>query len=260
MRRRTLIGWLGAVLPFLKVPAVAARDDDRRFDPAAFPWPVVTVDGAGVVETYDRLLAEGRGYPVVIGNNFAAALVTEAVVANDPPVSEILAQSDKPFAQALADYREAERRLYASEAEGIDEEEEVEVGSWPARSEGTEALSGYWTVEAAEAVNIALLPISDPTEAPAYLHFGGYNACPPALVHVAALRSFRDRYGARIVACTHDTLELRVSRRPTTRSEAMALARELYSYCPDSVLQGMETLSNLAAFLMVSDGWFLWWD
>lgn len=38
------------------------------------------------------------------------------------------------------------------------------------------------------------------------------------------------------------------------------LAKELYEYCPDIVDQGMGTITNLAALLMVSNAWFFWWD
>lgn len=135
-----------------------------------------------------------------------------------------------------------------------------ELGDWPPEPEGIEPLSSYPTMSPGERIHIALLPTRDPTEVPAYLRFGGYNACPAPETHVAALRSLRDRYGAEIVACTLDTIELRVPRRPATPEEALALARELHLYCHDTIDQGLETLSNYASALMASESWLFWWD
>jgi hypothetical protein len=57
-----------------------------------------------------------------------------------------------------------------------------------------------------------------------------------------------------------DVLEFRVARSPTTREAAVELADEQYSYCPDIVTQGCETISNLAASLVNARVWFFWWD
>ena len=47
---------------------------------------------------------------------------------------------------------------------------------------------------------------------------------------------------------------------PTTRSAAYQLAWEQYIYCSDIVIQGTQTLSNLAASLLNAPIWFFWWD
>jgi hypothetical protein len=52
-----------------------------------------------------------------------------------------------------------------------------------------------------------------------------------------------------------DVVEFRVTRRPKTREEALALAREHYEYCGE-----MEILADHAADLMARDWWFFWWD
>ena len=79
-------------------------------------------------------------------------------------------------------------------------------------------------------------------------------------MHVAVHRKWREEYGAQIVGISGDTINMRVSRRPATREEALALAREQFLYCSDLVLQGTETLEVLAASLMESDWWYFWWD
>ncbi len=103
---------------------------------------------------------------------------------------------------------------------------------------------------------IALLPTQDWTEAPAYLAFGGFNACPPPEDHIAAMRSWRDRYGAELVAMSADTLEFRVARPPRTGAEAMALAEEHYAYCGEDA----ESIGQMATDLQHSEWWFFWWD
>jgi hypothetical protein len=105
-----------------------------------------------------------------------------------------------------------------------------------------------------------LVPTDDWTTVPAHLRWGGWNACPAPEYHIAALRAWRDRFGAELVGLAFDTMNLRVARRPQTRPEALDIAREQYLYCSDIVDQGVGTLSALAATLMASDWWFFWWD
>ncbi len=126
-----------------------------------------------------------------------------------------------------------------------------ELGEWPhpeplssADPPALALATSFVPDRLAPAVHIALLPISDWTEAPAYLRFGGFNACPSPELQIAAFRSLRDRYGAELIGCGCDTVELRVSRRPGTREEAISLARELHAYCEDTIDQGFETVSR----------------
>ena len=71
-------------------------------------------------------------------------------------------------------------------------------------------------------------PLPQPTvrswEAPAYLHFGGWNACPAPWVHVAYAREWSARFGARLVALTHDLLEYEIACPISSREDALAMA------------------------------------
>ena len=109
-------------------------------------------------------------------------------------------------------------------------------------------------------VHILLIPTDEGAAVPAFLRWGGWNANPAPEYHIAALRSWHERYGAELVGITGDVINLRVARRPATREAALALAREQYLYCEDIVDQGTETLAPLAATLMQDDWWFFWWD
>jgi len=109
-------------------------------------------------------------------------------------------------------------------------------------------------------VHILLIPTDESAAVPAYLRWGGWNACPAPEYQVAALRSWHERYGAELIGISRDVINLRVARRPATRDAALALAREQYLYCEDIVDQGVEALAPLAAMLMQEDWWFFWWD
>ena len=108
--------------------------------------------------------------------------------------------------------------------------------------------------------NILLIPTDDWTTIPARLNWGGWNDCPDPEYHVAALRNWRDRFGAELIALGPDVLEIRVTNRPETPEAALNLAFEHYLYAPDIVDQGVGDLALLARALFEDDWWFFWWD
>jgi len=137
------------------------------------------------------------------------------------------------------------------------------IGDWPDTpytSAGLSVANDIRTGRPLQKVLIGLAPTDDWTTIPAILRWGGWNGCPAAEYHVAAMRSWRDRYGAELIGMSFDTIDMRVAARPKTREEALALARDQYLYCPDNIDQGVGTYSALAAVLMQSDWWFFWWD
>jgi Domain of unknown function (DUF4253) len=140
---------------------------------------------------------------------------------------------------------------------------EPRIGEWPTEPMGAPELSvATETLTGAplEKVQILILPTDDSSKIPAYLHWGHWNGCPAPEYHIAALRSWRERFGAELVGLSHDVMNVRVQSKPPTREAALELAREQYVYCSDIVDQGVQTLSALAAVLMESDWWYFWWD
>jgi hypothetical protein len=140
---------------------------------------------------------------------------------------------------------------------------EPQIGEWPTEPMGAPELSvATETLTGAplDKAQIVILPTDDPSTIPAYLHWGHWNGCPAPEYHIAALRSWRERFGAELVGLSHDVMNIRVKSRPPTRKAALELAREQYVYCSDIVEQGAQTLSALAAVLMESDWWYFWWD
>jgi hypothetical protein len=144
-----------------------------------------------------------------------------------------------------------------------DENNEPPLGDWraePSFEPGLSVAYDLMTGQPKSLLRIALIPTDDPTAVPAYMHWGNWNACPPPAYHVAALRAWRDVYGAELIGLGADVINLRVSRKPATREEALELARVHYAYCSDIIGQGVGTYRSLAAGLMESDWWFFWWD
>ena len=140
---------------------------------------------------------------------------------------------------------------------------EPPIGSWPVRPDSSPGLSvaeDTLSGKPAARVYVGLAPTDDWTTIPAYLRWGGWNDCPAAEYHVAAMRAWRDRYGAELIGMSSDTLNIRVATKPKTRREALALSRDQYIYCTDIIDQGLQTYSALAASLMANDWWFFWWD
>ena len=109
-------------------------------------------------------------------------------------------------------------------------------------------------------VHMFLLPTKHSWEAPAYLRWGNWNACPPPEYHVSALRDWHDRFGADLIGISGDTMNVRVKADLKDRKQALTLAHDLYGYCPDIVDQGVGSITALAAGLMASDWWYFWWD
>jgi Domain of unknown function (DUF4253) len=118
---------------------------------------------------------------------------------------------------------------------------------------------GHVVMQKVKRAMIATFPTDDWTEVFAQARFGGWNACPWPHEPVASSPPCTARHRLKRVGMSHDTRQLRAERKPATREEALALAREQYDYCPDLVDQGVP-LRDLAAGLMANDCWFFWWD
>jgi Domain of unknown function (DUF4253) len=114
--------------------------------------------------------------------------------------------------------------------------------------------------EPAEDLLLLLIPTRIGSEVPAYIEFGGWNACPEPAMQVAFLRKWHREYGAEPVTCGGEVLELRAARRPATAEAALRLAEEHFLYCNDIVEQGLNSIDALADTLMRSSIWFFWWD
>jgi hypothetical protein len=76
--------------------------------------------------------------------------------------------------------------------------------------------------------------------------------------HAAVLRGWNRRFEAELVAMTYDVIELYVPH-PPNAEEALAVAGEVYAYCPDLLDSGVPTLEDLAEHMIKSKAWYFRW-
>lgn len=249
-------------------PEEIQRRAKERFDAALahFPFELHEVTGKEAMAKWQELKTANKGVPVVLSGDRNLENLLEPFIPGamhpgfsaERPVEAILAAAEKiRFPEDLFAMRKAEADRYSVEVqEGTLGEWPADVGAGPELTVAIDILSG----KPFDKVYVALIPTDDWTTIPAYLRWGAWNENPGPEWHVAALRSWRDRYGVELVGVSSDVLNLTVARKPQSRDEAIALAREQYAYCSDIVEQGVGTISHLAKSLMVFDWWFFWWD
>ena len=78
----------------------------------------------------------------------------------------------------------------------------------------------------------------------------------------SVLRSWEERFGARLIEAGFDTLRLAVAAPPVSPGHAELVAAEHFAFCPDNVVQGMSgTVRAYAATgVLRKTGWSFWWD
>jgi hypothetical protein len=220
------------------------------------PYETLTVAGTEAVSTCLRLRAEGAGRitPVILGDPKKLSSLLDVVPANGGSPQTIIDRSERISMGSFLDKRLAQEEEYYRN---------VEKGEWPEGVTPSQDLTGYTDIvkrRPLKTVAICKVPTPRSWEVPAYLSFGGWNECPGPEEHVALLRYWQENYGADIITLSSDVIECTVSRPPTERAQALALAWEQFVYCSDIVYQGTETLSSLAATLCGGKTWFFWWD
>jgi hypothetical protein len=241
---------------------------------ANFPYEIVETTGEHALATWEELKGAGRGAPVVLGEDELENLLCPFDPMNRErleSVERILAAAEAiRFPDDLRKFRRqqaAETMVYLGQIDSVadfkDEAREPSLGEWPverAYGGGLSVVDDFRTRQPKAVARIALIPTDDSAEIPAYMRWGNWNMCPQPAFHVAALRAWRQRHGAELIGLSADTIELRVSRKPATREEAVELARALYVYCDELIDPDTGSFCNLAASLMASDWWHFWWD
>lgn len=76
----------------------------------------------------------------------------------------------------------------------------------------------------------------------------------------AVVRSWEDRFGARVVGLGFNTLDLSVAAPPVTTRHAVHVAAEHWAFCPDILFQGPGTLAGYAEEIRGKTSWSFWWD
>ena len=92
-------------------------------------------------------------------------------------------------------------------------------------------------------------------------HFTGDEG---PVVLSAMMRSWEDRFGARLFRLGFDTMDFLVDRPPSSTASAQAVAAEHFSFAGSDGLgsQAIHTpsLRSLADLILRSPTWHFWWD
>ncbi|GAA2331280.1 DUF4253 domain-containing protein [Saccharopolyspora halophila] len=76
----------------------------------------------------------------------------------------------------------------------------------------------------------------------------------------AMIRSWEERFGARILRLGPDRLDLSVAAPPQNLDHAKAVAAEHWTFCPDRILQETGSISAYAQEIRGRRTWSFWWD
>ena len=231
------------------------RDPD---DTVISPFDFVILPGERAEEALAELgRTHPRSTPILFGSPLEAGILFERMRNWDETPDQWLSQAEDFDLDAWL----TERKREHAETCAKYGETWPQRGDWPHAVRKFDRLSVPNDILKPEnkkpQVIIGLLPAADPTEAAAYLKFGGWNDCPKPPVHITFARRWHERYGAVLQSNTYETVEFRVARPVTDRREALQLALDQYHYCTDSV---PETLEVAAAELIGATVWTFWWD
>lgn len=105
---------------------------------------------------------------------------------------------------------------------------------------------------------IGLVPAGRPADALPVL--GWNEAFVTALPAAAVLRSWEDRFGARLLRVGFAEFSVLARRPPRTLESARHLAAEQWAFCNEFGGTGLHDVSGITASLMNSPVWTFWWD
>jgi len=91
---------------------------------------------------------------------------------------------------------------------------------------------------------------------------GAVNYIQPKSVLSCVLRSWEERFGARVIEIGFDTLHLTVAAPPVSPGHAEQVAAEHLAFCPDNIVAGMSrAIRDYAAdHVLGKADWWFWWD
>jgi hypothetical protein len=206
-----------------------------------FPFEFCEVAGESAMAAFEAAKIEGKGIPVIIGGG----------------EGERMSLADMMQYRNLTEYylREADAKPdpYASKAKPRMPKDWVKAGPFP--RDDHPFLVKNFNEGFKPVVTLAYIPAASSAEIPAHLKLGSWNAVPDANVFVALLRKWQRDYGAELVALRVDCMDIRVTRKPATREEALSLAREHLKFCATGA-----TIAEAAAELMETKWWHFYWD
>jgi len=105
---------------------------------------------------------------------------------------------------------------------------------------------------------VGLVPAGRPGDALPAL--GWNDALVTAVPKAAVLRSWEDRFGARLLRVGLAEFSVLARRPPRTLESAQHLAAEQWAFCNEFGGTGLHDVSGITASLMNSPVWTFWWD
>ncbi len=209
--------------------------------PAVFPFEYIEIPGTEAAAAFERAKTEGKGIPLLIGGG---ADMRQGLAD--------MMKYRKPSAQDYLRMASEKPNPFASKAKPQAE------GTVPTHGPLTEPP--FLVREQPEGfkpiVTLAYIPAASSADIPAFLKLGGWNGIVEAEVFVALFRKWQRDYGAELVAISMDAMDIRITRTPDTKTEAMALAREHQKFCHTNEA----TLAEIADGLMHIKWWHFYWD
>lgn len=109
------------------------------------------------------------------------------------------------------------------------------------------------------AARIGLVPASRPADV---LPLIGWTPSDQsdALPIAAVVRSWEDRFGARLLRVGFAKFSLLVDRPPRNVGHAQLIAAEHFAFCDECADQGLNDIPSITANLMETPIWTFWWD
>lgn len=110
---------------------------------------------------------------------------------------------------------------------------------------------------------IGLIPATRPADVLAVLHWVTTDQYPDPLPLSAVLRSWEDRFGARLLEVGHAAIKLFAERPPHDLEAAQRVAAEHYAFCDECAGHtglARTTIPEVAPALVNAPIWSFWWD
>jgi Domain of unknown function (DUF4253) len=153
------------------------------------------------------------------------------------------------------------RAPFAREFPGLAAPEQVALTPAERRQALDSVLPGIRLEHGATpAARIGLVAAGRPADVPAVLGWNGtYSRWELLLPLTAVLRSWEDRFGARLIDVGYADLRLLADRPPRTLAAAQRIAAEQVGLA-DECMEVGQTISLIAARLVNAPIWTFWWD
>ncbi len=228
-------------------------------DKEKVPFAFKVVDACAAARTYLEISEEQDITPVIMGNTFNVEMLFGLKCEQAP---EEIIEASKSFDIKEFIKNRQEELEYCSVEEFLGEPKGFKKSEKTPEKSKEEIIANTYILnhDPSGEIYIGLIPTENSFEVPAYVSFGNWNDCPSPQDHVGIMRYWNEKYGIEIVSMTFDVMECIVKNPPSTKEEALELAKEQFFYCPDIVTQGAENIVQLAETLLNSRYWFFWWD